>query len=40
MRQGSHHLYDDIDRPKAEVGGAARETVLRENGTARDEDFD
>jgi hypothetical protein len=39
MRQGSHHLYDDLDRPKDEVRGTKNQD---ENGdtTAYDQDFD
>ena len=42
MRQGIHHLYDDIDRPRAERGGDASLQKLEQKGdsAAYDEDFD
>ena len=42
MRQGIHHLYDDIDRPKAETGGQASVKNINLEGEAAvyDEDFD
>lgn len=42
MRQGSHHLYDDIDRPKAERGGNAKLQKSEQVGDVAtyDEDFD
>ena len=42
MRQGKHHLYDDIDRPNAEKGSQLTTKNINLDGEAGayDEDFD